>query len=58
METQLLIAALKAQMFVLRAECDARAGYTMNRDFQLEVSVKTRMIAMLAEEVRRLESEL
>lgn len=57
MENQLLIAALKAHLIVLEAELNARIGYTMNRDFQLECSVLRVKIEQVQTEITRLANE-
>lgn len=57
MENQLLIAALKAHLIVLEAELNARIGYTMNRDFQLECRILNDMILKVQAEVKRLSDD-
>ena len=57
MENQLLIAALKAHLIVLEAELNARIGYTMNLDFQLECSILNDMILKVQAEVKRLSDD-
>lgn len=57
MENQLLIAALKAHLIVLEAELNARIGYTMNRDFQLECRIINDIILKVEAEIKRLSDD-
>jgi hypothetical protein len=54
-EKLVTVAALRVQIMTLKAERNSRAGYSMNRDFQLECAVKTQMIIELQTVLDRLE---
>lgn len=57
MDNQLLIAALKAHLIVLEAELNARIGYTMNHDFQLECRIINEIILKVEAEIKRLSDD-
>ena len=57
MENQLLIAALKAHLISLNAELNARIGYTMNHDFQLECRILNKIILKVEAEIKRLSDD-
>lgn len=57
METQIIIACLKAKVLALRAEYTVKRQYDMNRDFQLQCSVINQMIMNIEADIIRLEKE-
>lgn len=57
METQIIIACLKAKVLALRAEYTVKRQYDMNRDFQLTCSVINQTIMNIEAEIIRLEKE-
>lgn len=58
MENQLLIAALKAQLIVLRAEFNIKAQYEMNRDFIMDCRVLSEVIDHVEIQITELEKQL
>ena len=57
METQIIIACLKAKVIALRAEYTVKHQYDMNRDFQLTCSVINQTIMNIEAEIIKLEKE-
>ena len=57
METQIIIACLKAKVLALRAEYTVKRQYDMNHDFQLQCSVINQTIMNIEADIIRLEKE-
>lgn len=45
--------ALEAHLFCLEAELEARSGYVLNKDFQLECSVLRKRIELVTAELNQ-----
>lgn len=56
METQIIIACLKAKVLALRAEYMVKRQYDMNHDFQLQCSVINQMIMNIEADIIHLEN--
>lgn len=57
METQIIIACLKAKVLELRAEYTVKRQYDMNHDFQLQCSTINQTIMNIEADIIRLEKE-